>query len=167
MAHFLTALVAFAQLTAACQREIRNSKDIQHNGHHHFEPRQAVPFPPTWTEKESFIHESFSKVDYDTWASYYTPGDHLAGRNKFLAETTAQAWRRHGIQSMLVEYHVLLDYPKRQGLVLGWGNGTTYEAQMYEDVLDQDRAADDPGALPGFHGYSASGTVEAEYVYVG
>jgi N-acetylated-alpha-linked acidic dipeptidase len=167
MALFLTALVAFVQLTAACQREIRNSKDIQHDGHHHFEPRQAQSFPPAWTEGEDFIHDFFSKVDHDTWTSYYTAGDHLAGRNKPLAESTAQTWRTYDIQSILVEYHVLLDYPKKQELVLCWNNGTTYKAQMYEDVLDEDKAADGPGALPGFHGYSASGTVEAEYVYVG
>jgi N-acetylated-alpha-linked acidic dipeptidase len=167
MAHFLTFLVAFMQLTKACQRELRNSKDIQHDRHHHFEPRQAESFPPTWTEEERYVHEFFSKVDHDTWASYYTHGDHLAGRTESMAEQTAQMWRNHGIPAITVEYHVLLDYPKIQELVLSWGNGSTYEAQMYEDVLDEDKTSDGLGAVPGFHGYSASGILEAEYVYVG
>jgi N-acetylated-alpha-linked acidic dipeptidase len=38
---------------------------------------------------------------------------------------------------------------------------------MYEDVLEVDETTRDQGAVPAFHGYSASGRVEAEYVYVG
>jgi N-acetylated-alpha-linked acidic dipeptidase len=38
---------------------------------------------------------------------------------------------------------------------------------MYEDALSEDDTTSSPQALPAFHGYSASGKVEAEYVYVG
>jgi N-acetylated-alpha-linked acidic dipeptidase len=167
MPHFLPALVAFVQLSIACQREVRSRRDIQDNHNDHIEPREAETLPPIWTREEHFLHDSFSKVEMDTWASYYTRGDHLAGRNKSMAEATAKTWRENGIPASLVEYHVFLDYPKQQELVLTWSNGSTYEAQMYEDILEEDDTTGDPSALPGFHAFSANGIVEAEYVYVG
>jgi N-acetylated-alpha-linked acidic dipeptidase len=93
-----------------------------------------------------------------------------------MAERTAQKWMESGVKTSIVEYEVWLNYPEVQRLVLRsggngtgnvGGNGTEYEAQMYEDVLEQDETTGYEGSLPAFHGYSASGEVEAEYVYVG
>lgn len=38
---------------------------------------------------------------------------------------------------------------------------------MWEDVLQEDETTGYKDSLPAFHGYSADGFVEAEYVYVG
>jgi N-acetylated-alpha-linked acidic dipeptidase len=84
-----------------------------------------------------------------------------------MAEVTAKEWTKNGVPSSLVEYEVFLSYPKEQKLVLRSRNRTLHEAQMYEDALSEDDTTSSPRALPAFHGYSASGKVEAEYVYVG
>ncbi|KAH7087121.1 glutamate carboxypeptidase [Paraphoma chrysanthemicola] len=167
MSQLLLVLLVVIHSTSACQRDLHNREDIQDPSNLNLAPRQSAPFPPTWTTEEEILHESFSKADLNTWSSYYTHGDHIAGRNKSMAEETAKKWNEHGVPSSLVEYEVFLSYPKEQGLVLKWANGIRYEAQMYEDVLDEDETTGYPGALPAFHGYSASGHVEEEYVYVG
>jgi N-acetylated-alpha-linked acidic dipeptidase len=166
MAKIVLFLPAIVHLTRACQRELRNREGLQEHLNI-FVPREATAFPPLWTKEERILHTSFSNVELDTWSSYYTHGDHIAGRNKSMAEETAKKWIANGVQASLVEFEVLLNYPKEQGLVLKWGNGSHYEAQMYEDVLEADETTGDHGAAPAFHGYSASGKVEAEYVYVG
>lgn len=84
-----------------------------------------------------------------------------------MAEETARKWTENGVLSSLVEYEVFLSYPKEQSLVLMQGNGSVHEAQMFEDVLEQDETTGYLGALPGFHGYSKSGEAKAEYIYVG
>ena len=167
MMNALLLLLAIAHSTSACQRELRSREDSQRASNHVLTPRQAIPFPPPWTKEEKILHTSFSKTEIDTWSSYYTHGDHIAGRNKSMAEEIMKKWVANGISSSLVEYEVFLNYPKEQALVLKWGNGSQYEAQMYEDVLEEDETTGYAGAPPAFHGYSASGEVEAEYVYVG
>jgi N-acetylated-alpha-linked acidic dipeptidase len=84
-----------------------------------------------------------------------------------MAEVTAKEWTKNGVPVSLVEYEVFLSYPKEQKLVLRSRNRTLHEAQMYEDALSEDDTTSSPQALPAFHGYSASGKVEEEYVYVG
>ena len=165
MASLVFLLITSAQLATACQRDLRNLP--QQSSDEFLAPRQATPFPPTWTENEKILHTSFSNVELDTWSSYYTHGDHVAGRNKSMAKETAKKWIANGVPSSLVEYEVLLNYPKEQALVLNLGNGSKYEAQMYEDVLEKDETTGYAGSLPAFHGYSPTGKVEAEYVYVG
>lgn len=86
-----------------------------------------------------------------------------------MAEETAKTWTENGVAASLVEYEVFLSYPKEQKLVLKMGNRTQHTAQMYEDTLPEDETTAYPldQMLPAFHGYSAPGQVEAEYVYVG
>ena len=40
-----------------------------------------------------------------------------------MAEETARKWTENGVPASLVEYEVLLSYPKEQKLVLNMGNG--------------------------------------------
>jgi hypothetical protein len=167
MANVLIFLLAIAHAASACQRKLRNREDLQQATNTILSPRQVVEYPPLWTKEEEVLHTSFSNAELATWSSYYTHGDHIAGRNKSMAEETAKKWIANGVPASLVEYEVFLNYPKEQDLVLKWGNGSHYEAQMYEDVLKEDETTGDPGAVPAFHGYSASGKVEAEYIYVG
>ncbi|KAF1836648.1 glutamate carboxypeptidase 2 [Decorospora gaudefroyi] len=163
---FLLAL-SVAQLTTACQREYRDLNIDQDPLN--LVPRQDTPFPPVWSENEKILHTSFSTASIDTWSSYYTHGDHMAGRNKSMAEETARKWTENGVSASLAEYEVFLTYPKEQKLVLNRANGEQYEVQLFEDALEEDETTTYPSSrkLPAFHGYSASGEVEAEYVYVG
>lgn len=164
MAPKLLFLLAITPLAFACQRELRNRAESHE---HILVPRQNVPFPPIWTKEEELLHKSFSNIELDTWSSYYTHGDHIAGRNKSMAEETAKKWIANGVQAEIMEYEVYLNYPKEQALSLKWGNGSRFEVNMFEDVLKEDETSGSKEGTPGWHGYSASGRVEAEYVFVG
>jgi N-acetylated-alpha-linked acidic dipeptidase len=171
MWNVLLVLSLFAIGTLACQRDFPDQHfPFQFTDSLEHLDKRAETFPPVWTEAEEILHTSFDTIELETWASYYTHGDHIAGRNKSMAEATAHKWNENGIVSSLVEYEVFLNYPEEQSLVLkvGAGNGsTTYECQLWEDRLDQDETTRYTNSVPAFHGYSASGEMEAEYVYVG
>lgn len=164
MVYTLLVLLALTHSTLACQRDLHNRAEPTNPI---LVPRQNVPFPPIWTKEEEILHKSFSNIELDKWSSYYTHGDHIAGRNKSMAEETAKKWMANGVQTEILEYEVYLNYPKEQALSLKWGNGSRYEVNMFEDVLKEDETSGSTEGMPGWHGYSASGRVEAEYVYVG
>jgi len=164
MARKLLLLLSFALSPLACQRDLLN-REPSHNTP--LTSRQVATFPPQWTPEERILHTSFSRTSLDTWSSYYTSGNHIAGLNKSMAEATAKQWTANGVPSQLVEYEIYLDYPKEQALMLKWNNGSTYEAQLWEDVLGVDGTTGAEGWTGAWHGYSKSGKVEAEYVYVG
>jgi N-acetylated-alpha-linked acidic dipeptidase len=169
MVLFLLFALSIVQPTTSCQREL-HSRDLgQQSQQLPLVPRQTIPFPPIWSENEKILHTSFSTASIDRWSSYYTHGDHIAGRNRSMAEETAKTWTENGVAASLVEYEVFLNYAKEQKLVLKTGNHAQHTAQMYEDALLEDETTAYPldQMLPAFHGYSASGQVEAEYVYVG
>lgn len=52
-------------------------------------------------------------------------------------------------------------------LSLSYSNGSAWEATLKEDALPEDDVTNWPDSIPTFHGYSATGDAEAEYVYVG
>jgi N-acetylated-alpha-linked acidic dipeptidase len=169
MRHSLLLLTGFLAPSLACEREFKgNYFDFEFSGNTaEIEGRAAERFPPVWTKEEEILHTSFDNVELETWASYYTHGDHIAGRNKSMAEETAKKWTANGVPSSVVEYEVFLNYPVMQSLVLNLPNGTKHEAQMFEDKVEEDDTTNDPKSIPAFLGYSASGEVEAEYIYVG
>lgn len=59
-----------------------------------------------------------------------------------------------------------LNYPVAQSLSFT-ANGTTRSVNLEEAVLPQDDVTGWPDRVPTFHGYSFTGSAEAEYVYVG
>lgn len=50
---------------------------------------------------------------------------------------------------------------------LDYSNGSIYTPSLMEEVLAEDPTTSYPNSVPTFNGYSASGSVSAEYVYVG
>ncbi|KAF2725728.1 Zn-dependent exopeptidase [Polychaeton citri CBS 116435] len=68
------------------------------------------------------------------------------------AQWTADKWSEAGIASSLTTHHVYLNYPVNN---------------LEEDVLLEDVTTSYPNRIPTFHGYSSSGSVSAEYAYVG
>jgi N-acetylated-alpha-linked acidic dipeptidase len=169
MIGLLLLALGIARMAIACQRELRSLDLGLNTGSLPLVPRQESPFPPLWTENEKILHESFSTSTISQWSSYYTHGNHIAGLNKSMADDTARQWTENGIPASLVEYEVFLNYPKEQRLVLNMGNQSHYEAHMFEDGVQEDETTKYPlsVSVPAFHGYSASGKVKAEYVYVG
>lgn len=72
----------------------------------------------------------------------------------------------------MVEEHELtveetyLNYPVAQSLSFS-ANGSSREVNLVEAILPEDETTGWPNRVPTFHGYSFTGTAEAEYVYVG
>lgn len=116
------------------------------------------------------------------WSHYYTSGPHLAGKNLSQAIWTRELWQGFGIQdSNLIAYDLYLNYPAGHRLALlernqnngshSTGNDKASDTVRYECILEEDVLKDDPTSgladrIPTFHGYSASGNVTAQYVYV-
>ena len=129
------------------------------------------------------------------WQQYYTAGPHLAGKNLSQAEWTRDKWVEFGVESGIVDYDTYINYPLGHRLALlekgsegnlavaegdearsvekrkdngkqKGGYRVKYECSMEEDVLLEDPTTGLDNRVPTFHGYSASGNVTAQYVYV-
>ena len=122
------------------------------------------------------------------WSHYYTSGPHLAGKNLSQALWTMERWQEFGVpQSSIVTYDMYVNYPLGHRLALLEKSGENkdavterdevkeaskteykvkYECSMEEDVLKEDGTSGLDNRIPTFHGYSASGNVTAQYVYV-
>ena len=131
--------------------------------------RQPVPGCSglTLAEQETIITESISNTTIAQWSYYHTHGKHLAGTNKSMAEWTRDKWIEYGIPSHIVEYEVYLNYPVSHSLSLAIDGEEEFVAGLSEDVLPEDPTTGAKDRVPTFHGYSKSGRVEAEYIYVG
>ena len=122
------------------------------------------------------------------WSEYYTAGPHLAGKNLSQAVWTKEKWQEFGVKDVeVVAYDVYINYPLGHRLALLETSGPTveelekrelgrqqdaaaykvkYECSLEEDVLEEDKTSGLPNRVPTFHGYSASGNVTAQFVYV-
>lgn len=128
--------------------------------------RQTSPLAPL-SPNEQILVDSVSNVTISEWAYYYTHGYHVAGKNKTMAEWTADRFRDNGWNASVVSYNVYLNYPVNKSLSVTYSNGSSFQPLLEEAVLDADDTTSYPNRVPTFHGYSASGSAEAEYVYVG
>ncbi|KAI1469664.1 glutamate carboxypeptidase [Daldinia caldariorum] len=145
--------------TNACLHERRFHSNLA-------EKRDTTPLSPLSPE-ETILVNSISNTSISEWSYYYTHGAHLAGKNLTMAQWTADLWKENGWNSSVVSYDVYLNYPVNKSLSLTYTNGTVYRPYLEEAVLSQDETTSYPNSIPTFHGYSASGSVDAEFVYVG
>ncbi|WEW58633.1 carboxypeptidase [Emydomyces testavorans] len=122
---------------------------------------------PRLSKHESILVNSFNNASVSDWSYYYTHGAHVAGQNLTMAQWTADKWSEYGMNSSVVPYTVYLNYPVSHSLSLSLANGTKWDASLEEAVLPEDETTSYPNRIPTFHGYSATGDVTAEYVYVG
>lgn len=100
-----------------------------------------------------------------------SPGAALTGSQ---AIWTQERWQDWGVESLIEEYEIYLNYPEDHGLSLltrseddsaqAWK--VEFRASLEEDVLDVDPTTGRDDRIPTFHGYSASGNVTAPFVYV-
>jgi len=84
-----------------------------------------------------------------------------------MAEWTRDKWIEYGIPSHLAEYEVYLNYPVSHSLSLTINGEEEFVAGLEEDVLPEDPTTGAKDRVPTLHGYSKSGIIEAEYIYVG
>ncbi|CAI6342519.1 unnamed protein product [Periconia digitata] len=170
MPRILPSLILLGTLTLACQRDWDALETRIHT--HHTTPnrhakRAPVAYPPTLSDVESILVNSFDNKSISDWSYYYTHGDHLGSHNKSMAEWTAQKWRDAGFDAYLEEFPIWYTYPQHSSLSLIWPNGSRHDANLVEDVLKEDDTSSYPNLIPAYHAMSASGNVTAEYVYVG
>ncbi|SCV04554.1 LAMI_0H17062g1_1 [Lachancea mirantina] len=104
------------------------------------------------------------------WLEKYTAVPHLAGQGQELVNWTAQKFEEYGLKTEIEAFDIYLNYPLDNSLKLlsKQKNGTKleFQASLKEDVLAEDPTTDGDDLVPAFHGYSASGNVTGEYVYV-
>ncbi|KAI1174899.1 N-acetylated-alpha-linked acidic dipeptidase-like protein 2 [Nemania sp. FL0916] len=158
-----TQLLSAALAAALCQACVHE---------HHFKNaglskrQEATPLAPLSPEEQILV-DSVSNVTISEWSYYYTHGYHVAGKNMTMAEWTADRFRDGGWNASVIPYHVYLNYPVNKSLSLTYSNGSTFQPLLDEAVLDVDETTSYPNRVPTFHGYSASGSAEGEFVYVG
>ncbi|KAF2257790.1 Zn-dependent exopeptidase [Lojkania enalia] len=155
-------------------------------------PGSTRKLPPSWPKTAGLDYVDLQKLLLTTpdaqqareWSKYYTSGPHLAGKNLSQALWTKKKWQEFGVEnSLIIDYDIYVNYPKGHRLALlkkgkeskedgpdaanydsSWK--IVYEASLEEDVLDEDHTSGLVDRIPTFHGYSASGNVTAQYVYV-
>lgn len=88
------------------------------------------------------------------------------GQNLSQAVWTKDKWEEFGVKSEVVAYDVYTNYPLDHRLALLQDGEVAFEATLEEDVLEEDPTSGLPNRIPTFHGYSASGNVTAQYVFV-
>ena len=156
-------LLSLTGLASACQRDFHAVR------HTHRKPlaRRAQQWPPILSERETILVNSFDSNSIGDWANYYGHQIKLAGLGKDAAEWTRDRWAENGVTSALNEYPVYLSYPVHQALAITYVNGTSKQVKIQEDPLLEDDVTGRSDRVPTFHGYSATGNVTAEYVYVG
>ena len=155
-----------------------------------------APLPHSaWPQSEGLPYMELQEVLQTTpqedkareWSQYYTAGPHLAGKNLSQALWTRERWQESGVQdTSIVSYDVYVNYPAGHRLALLEKSSkikvdlgkrmaemnsisdyrVKYECTVAEDVLDEDPTSGLDNRIPTFHGYSASGNVTAQFVYV-
>ena len=152
-------------------------------------PSWASPYPhKSWPasqglafgELQDIIQKTPDESKAREWSQYYASGPHLAGKNLTQALWTRDRWQEFGIvDSSIATYDAYISYPVDHRLALmeseseqnhgdstESGYGVKYECDLEEDVLEEDPTTGLDDRVPTFHGYSASGDVFAQYVYV-
>lgn len=150
----------------------------------------------SYEELKTILLETPSSEKAEEWQKYYTEGAHLAGQNysqvcssyhallKINAGSgvsslpqalwTKEKWAEWGIDSSIVTYDIYLNRPVDHRLAVLDKAGSSdasawkvrFEASLVEDVLEEDPTTGFDTSIPTFHGYSASGNVTGQFVYV-
>lgn len=138
------------------------------------------PIPhDTWPESYGLPYDQLQQILLNVpsadkareWNKYYSAGPHLGGKNLSQALWTLNKWKEFGVEdTTLAAYDIYINYPLDHRLALLKTSGdkteVTFEATLEEDVLEEDPTSGLEDRVPSFHGYSASGNVTAQYVYV-
>ncbi|KAK9437667.1 glutamate carboxypeptidase 2 [Metarhizium brunneum] len=144
-----------------------------HHGHHsHYSHSHQQGKRLSHQEVQKILLETPTADHAEEWSRYYTSGPHLAGKNFSQADWTREKWQSWGVDASIAEYDVYINYPLDHSLSLlkksekddSWT--VTFDASLTEAVLDEDPTTALDTRVPTFHGYSASGNVTGQFVYV-
>ncbi|KAF2010572.1 N-acetylated-alpha-linked acidic dipeptidase-like protein [Aaosphaeria arxii CBS 175.79] len=168
----------------------KEEKEVQAPWHAYL-PGASHDIPASWPKSSGLGYKDLQSILVNTpdakktreWSKYYTSGPHLAGKNLSQAVWTKELWQEFGVENTLINsYDIYANYPKGHRLALlekttqkgdedTHSDGKTswkikYEAELEEDVLEEDSTSGLADRIPTFHGYSASGNVTAPYIFV-
>ena len=172
-----------------------NDSESEWAPRHSYFPWSSTYPHHSWPESDGLNYAELQDVLLETpqedkvreWSRYYTAGPHLAGKNLSQALWTREKWESWGVRSEIVDYDTYINYPVGHRLALlervaegedlpvgqegenkkDYGNyDVSYECKLTEDVLEEDPTTGLDNRIPTFHGYSATGNVTAQYVYV-
>ncbi|SCW04180.1 LAFE_0H07844g1_1 [Lachancea fermentati] len=119
---------------------------------------------------ESAFLKSLETNLASNWSKKYTEEPHLAGQGLNLVNWTAEKFMEYGLETEIETFDIYLNYPVDNSLKLYFegknGSRLAYQASLKEDVLPDDPTTGGDDLVPAFHGYSASGNVTGQYVYV-
>ncbi|KAG8422330.1 hypothetical protein J3459_010481 [Metarhizium acridum] len=143
-----------------------------HGRHSHYSYSHQQGKRLSHQEVQKILLETPTADHAEEWSRYYTSGPHLAGKNFSQADWTREKWQSWGVDASIAEYHVYINYPLEHSLSLlkkstkddSWT--VTFDASLTEAVLDEDPTTALDTRVPTFHGYSASGNVTGQFVYV-
>jgi N-acetylated-alpha-linked acidic dipeptidase len=98
---------------------------------------------------------------------YLTSVPHMAGTPQDLktAQYVAQKFRAAGLETEIVPYRVLINYPRRVQVTAVDANGKQLMSGPTPEHVTGDIAADNPRVVMAFNGSSGSGDVTAEAVF--
>ncbi len=101
-----------------------------------------------------------------TYMEHIASRPHAAGsaNSKAVSDYLAAQLKDWGFEVRVERFDVLLPYPTTR--VLEMTSPVRYRAELKEPAVPEDRDTSDPGQLPTFNAYSASGDVTAPLVYV-
>lgn len=100
------------------------------------------------------------------WSEKLTSVPHLAGKGIELVNWTASKFEEYGLKTEVEAFDIYMNYPVDNGLTLLQEDEPVFKANLTEDHLPEDSTTGGDDLVPAFHGYSASGNVTAEFVYV-
>ena len=100
------------------------------------------------------------------WLAALTEEPHVAGtpQEKKVADYVRDRLEEFGLETDVATYQVYLNYPKSVAARLL--QPEEIELSLREDPMDGDKDSTAHGMFPAFHGYSASGDVSGQVVYV-
>ena len=110
----LSNFILLGNLAYACQTDwdALSQRSYHYQKHNRHAKRTEVEYPPTLSETESILVNSFDNKSISDWSYYYTHGDHLGSHNKSMAEWTAQKWRDAGFDAWLEDFPIWVTYPE-------------------------------------------------------
>eukprot|EP01113_Clastostelium_recurvatum_P031897 TRINITY_DN4033_c0_g2_i2.p1 TRINITY_DN4033_c0_g2~~TRINITY_DN4033_c0_g2_i2.p1 ORF type:complete len:736 (-),score=140.11 TRINITY_DN4033_c0_g2_i2:65-2272(-) len=99
---------------------------------------------------------------------YYTAQPHLAGtpRDFETANWTLHKWLEYGLDAWIEEETVLLNYPVHRRVAITYPADQVFVASLQEPWVPEDPTSNNTDAVASFNGYTPSGNVTAELVYV-
>ncbi|KAI7848657.1 hypothetical protein BDC45DRAFT_302747 [Circinella umbellata] len=147
------AIIAFLVLVAGLAIWIEEEKPVEH----------------ILTTAEKLMLDLPSNDTTREFLKIYSSEAHLAGTDadQRQAEWTRDKFIEFGIEDSKIEtYYTLINYPLKRRLALISGpEELQYEAELREDVVDEDETSKNPDVVPTFHGYSKNGSVTGPVVY--